>query len=147
MEVVAAGMKGQRPHNQAAPAGIRLVRDHFNAAGGADIGAGAAADTDIGASLERRCHLALGAAVGQADGADPDHLLAEADAEAAEDALLITLLFEAGRFNTHLPGHCLQYVHIRSAGQQQFDKHAPDLPDLGGIGKDLHAFIVYRGIT
>ena len=47
LKIAAAGRKGQRTHGQTAKAGIFLVRDHFNTAGGTDIGTGAAANADI----------------------------------------------------------------------------------------------------
>ena len=46
LEIAAAGRKGQWAHCQTAKPGVKFIRNHFNAAGGADIGAGAAADAD-----------------------------------------------------------------------------------------------------
>ena len=47
LKITGAGRKRQWSHCQTAKPGVMFIRDHFNATGGADIGAGATADADI----------------------------------------------------------------------------------------------------
>jgi hypothetical protein len=44
LKIVIAGRERKRTHCQAAKSGIKLIRDHFDTAGRANIGTGAAAD-------------------------------------------------------------------------------------------------------
>ena len=46
LKIAIAGRERKRTHCQTAKFGIKLIRDHFDTAGGTDIGTGAAANTD-----------------------------------------------------------------------------------------------------
>ena len=126
-----------RAEGQLAADLLGLVVDR-DAAGGADLGAGAAGDALVRGLVVWRADVARRAAVEEPEDVRPDHVRADPHAEAAEDAGVVAAA-EARLGDPVLLRHRVQHRDVAAAGEQPFEDQRPRAAHPVGLGEHLDA--------